>query len=374
LKIMRRLLVAGIAALAVVLGLCVSTGTAFAGPFGPHDPNGGNGNGGIATTDTTSTRSGNIVTCTGAVGTCTTTFNNGRTDTCTVPTGGTNCTETLGGNLGRNVGGLLGGVGDGVRGVLGGDNHVCPLNDNRCGPGPIRGGNGHGFGFPIGGFGGLPGLQGNLLNLSLLGLNDGGQVSVCTYPTWDSFNSFGNGRFGGRFGGVRGHFGGSLDRQRAAWEQLRAEAACNAAVVNGLNGLSLVDGSYLNFGGQFGTVNVCSFRDFNDFSGRFGGRFGSRFNTLRGRFGGNPLGAWSQLRNQASCGSTIVVVPSSTTVVQAAPTTVEAAPADPSTSGDAGAGNPQPLASSPLPAIAPTKPPNEGGVDLAYVLAHARVA
>jgi hypothetical protein len=236
-------------------------------------------------------------------------------------------------------------------------------------PGGPRGGNfGHGFGFPIGGYQGLPGLiNGNLLNLQLLGLNGVNNVSVCSYPTWDSFNTFG-GRFGGRWGGVRGHFGSN---PAAAWAQLRAEAACNAAVVNGLNGLTLVDGSYLNLGGEFGTVNVCSYSNFTDFGNRFGGRFGNRFGGVRGRFGGNPLGAWNQLRSQASCGTTVVVVPSSTTVVQAPTTTLEAAPADPSVtapSGDDGAGNPQPLASSPGALQAPSAAPSNGGDSPAFTL------
>jgi hypothetical protein len=364
LKIMKRLL-AGLAALAVVLGLCVlSTGTAFADP-GHH----GNGNGGITNgTGGTSVRSGNTITCTGTVGTaCNTILPNGHTDSCT-PTGTVDtCTDTLGGNLGRNVDGLLNGVGHGVGGLLGGRD-ACPLN-NRCGPIP-GGPRGGGFGFPIGGYQGLPGLlNGNLLNLSILGLSDGGTIPVCQYQSWNDFQTFGTGRFGGRFGGIRGHFGGNPN---AAWEQLRAEAACGAVPVSGAQGLVLVDGQYLNLGGEFGVQDVCSYNTFNDFSSRFGSRFGGRFNSLRGRFGGNPLSEWSQLRRQASCGNTVVVVPSSTTVVQAAPTTVEAAPADPGTTapaaGDDGASNPQPLASSPTPGPVPSGAVQTGGDSPAFTL------
>jgi hypothetical protein len=321
---MRRLLVAGIAALAVVLGLVVTTGVASAAPS-LLDCNG----------VLASAQCGNSVK-----------DNARRVDhDCAAGThwNGTACVANTPG------------TGD-PRG-----------HGNWPGNGGPRGGNyGHGFGFPIGGYQGLPGLlNGNLLNLQLLGLTGVGNVSVCSYPTWDSFNTYG-GRYGSRWGGVRGHFGGN---PAAAWAQLRAQAACNAAVVNGLSGLTLVDGSYLNLGGEFGTVNVCSFSTFNDFGSRFGGRFGNRFNGVRGRFGGNPLSAWNQLRNQASCGSTVVVIPSSTTVVQAPAATAEALPADPSTtapSADDGAS--KPLASSPVP----SGPVQTGGDSPAYVLAHAR--
>ncbi|MCW2767553.1 MAG: hypothetical protein JWO11_3512 [Nocardioides sp.] len=321
---MRRLLVAGIAALAVVLGLVVSTGVASAAPS--------------ALPCARDAASAQPAGCGGEHR----------------PTGpGLNVGLDANLNLGTTV-------------------VPCPAHEHRVPggacvpdgvgfpghPGGPRGGHFPGYGLPIGGYQGLP----VLVNGNIIVLDGGLQANVCSYSTWDGFN----GRFGSHLGGLRGRFGHS---PAAAWAQLRAQAACNAAVVNGLSGLTLVDGSYLNLGGEFGTVNVCSFSTFNDFGNRFGGRFGNRFNGVRGRFGGNPLGAWNQLRNQASCGNTVVVVPSSTTVVQAPAATAEALPADPSTtapSADDGAS--KPLTSSPVP----SGPVQTGGDSAAYVLAHAR--
>lgn len=329
---MRRLLVAGFAALAVVLGLVVSTGVASAAPSVLKE--------------------------------------------CAKDSAAFDAALCAKVNLDLRLGGGADKIGAAKERGFAAPNcgpFEHPVGDRCVGnvhpiPGGPRGGNyGHGFGFPIGGYQGLPGLlNGNLLNLQLLGLTGVANISVCSYPTWDSFNTFG-GRYGSRFNGVRGHFGRN---PIGAWEQLRAQASCGAVPVNGLNGLVLVDGSYLNLGGEFGTINVCSYPSWNDFGSRFGGRFGSRFNGLRGRFGGNPLGAWNQLRNQASCGTTVVVVPSSTTVVQAPAATAEALPADPSTtapSADDGAS--KPLNSAlPAPAVAPSN----GGDSPAFVLAHAR--
>lgn len=76
--------------------------------------------------------------------------------------------------------------------------------------------------------GGLSLVNGNLLNLSLLGLSDGGTVNVCDYPDWNVFdNRFGS-RFGGRWGGVRSHFGGNAFGE---FRELRRQARCTVAVM-----------------------------------------------------------------------------------------------------------------------------------------------
>lgn len=295
---MRRLLVAGLAALAVVLGLVVTTGTAFA---------------------VTCDRGQHL----NAAGAC-------------VDIG-----------VGIGIGGREHGRG----------NVICPLT-NRCDPGgPIRGGGLGGSwhpGLPWGG----PALYGHQLWVQAnLGLD------ICGFG--DSYDTFVN-----RNLRYRSDIDRLLDRGR--WQSLYS-SDCNSGLAVLPGGLNLVNGDLLNLDllglNGAGTVNVCSYPDWNTFDSRLGGRFGNRFGVVRNRFGGNAFNEFRQLRVNAHC--TTVVMPSSTTIVQnAAPTTVEAAPADPST-GDEAASNPPaaaPLAAGPVPSGAV----QTGGDSPAWVLAHAR--
>jgi hypothetical protein len=315
---MRRLLVAGIAALAVVLGLVVSTGSAFAA-----DPAPCNGPGGLVT----------------------------------------GCTPGAGALKLHPSGGAYAGVPG--AGLL----PPCTVNLlSNCRPGgdhhqggnfPHNGNNGHWFpggNLPWGG----PTLYGHQLWLNAqLGLD------ICGYG--NSYDTFLNRNLSHR---------SDIDRYlgRNRWQSLYT-SDCNSSLAVLPGGLSLVNGNLLNLdllGLQgAGTVNVCDYPNWTTFDSRLGGRWGGRWGSVRNHFGGNAFNEFRQLRVNARC--TTIVMPSSTVVLPQATTTATASAPDPSDN-DAASATPAPLASGPLPAIAPTKPPNEGGFDLAYVLAHARVA
>jgi hypothetical protein len=290
---MRRLLVAGIAALAVVLGLVVSTGVASAAPSAGWTH---------CVPNTTSTPP---VTC-----------------PTHVPHPGNGDHHWPGGGVGNNGG------------------HWIP------------GGN-----LPWGG----PTLYGHQLWLNAqLGLD------ICGYG--NSYDTFLNRNLSHR---------SDIDRflGRGRWQSLYT-SDCNSSLAVVPNGLSLINGNLINLsllGLQgAGTVDVCDYPSYDVFNSRFGSRFGNRWDNVRNRFGSNGFNVYRQLRVNAHC--TTIVMPSSTTIVQQPQQTLQAeAPvADPS--GNDAASAPAPLASGPLPAIAPAKAPNEGGFDLAYLLAHARVA
>jgi hypothetical protein len=76
--------------------------------------------------------------------------------------------------------------------------------------------------------GGLNLVNGNLLNLSLLGLNGAGTVNVCDYPSYDVFNSRLGGRFGNRWDTVRNRFG---SRGFDVYRQLRVNARCTTVMI-----------------------------------------------------------------------------------------------------------------------------------------------
>jgi hypothetical protein len=312
---MRRLLVAGIAALAVVLGLCTFTsGSAFAqGPFpGPG----------------------------------------GCTDK-------PSCAHTHPDGIGLNLG---------VDARLGASAAAttvpCPAHEHRngagnCVPDGDRGG------FPGGPRGWHPGAPwgGPTLYGHQLWLNANLGLDICGYG--NSYDTFLNRNLSHR---------SDIDRYlgRGRWQSLYT-SDCNSNIAILPGGLTLVNGSYLNLdllglqGG--GLQSVCSYPDWNTFDNRLGSRFGGRWGNVRNRFGGNAFNEFRQLRVNAHC--TTIVMPSSTTIVQSSPTTVEAAPADPAPaatapSGDDGAS--KPLASSPVP----SGPVQTGGDSAAYVLAHAR--
>lgn len=349
---MRRLLVAGIAALAVVLGLVVSTGVASAAPSalpcapdaagvrpvgcdGEHLPSGPglnvdlnvgiSGTHGCVLPLVFDPRSHSCVTP-----------GSGAPQVCTPPlvldTITNTCVTPRAGGHGGNGGGW------GSNGDWGNHGHWIP------------GGN-----LPWGG----PTLYGHQLWLNAqLGLD------ICGYG--NSYDTFLNRNLSHR---------SDIDRflGRGRWQSLYT-SDCNSSIAVIPGGLTLINGSYLNLdllglqGG--GLQSVCSYPDWNTFDNRLGSRFGGRWGNVRNRFGGNAFNEFRQLRVNARC--TTIVMPSSTTIVQAPNTTVEAAPADPS--GSEAAATPAPLASGSLPAIAPAKAPNWGGFDIAYVLAHARVA
>lgn len=338
---MRRLLVAGIAALAVVLGLVVSTGVASAAPA-----QGLLGCTNVLSSDVTCDRS-NSTGLRHSVPTCTLPqVYDPRSHSCVTPGTGTPtcvlpqildtianiCVTPRAGGHGGNGGGW------GNNGDWGNHGHWIP------------GGN-----LPWGG----PTLYGHQLWLNAqLGLD------ICGYG--NSYDTFLNRNLSHR---------SDIDRYlgRGRWQSLyTSDCNSNIAVIPG--GLTLINGSYLNLdllglqGG--GLQSVCSYPDWNTFDNRLGSRFGGRWGNVRNRFGGNAFNEFRQLRVNARC--TTIVMPSSTTIVQAPNTTVEAAPADPSTSGNDGAS--KPLASAPLNSAlpAPSVAPSNGGVETAFVLAHAR--
>lgn len=334
---MRRLLVAGLAALAVVLGLTLSVGTAFAAapapslldcvqPLSPH-----------ANCDN-SARDNNLRgshTCVSPQ------VFDPRTHRCETPGSGTapTCTPPQ--------------VLDTVLNIC-----VDPRAGGHTG-GPWGGG------YPGGGYGGNwhPGLpwSGPSLYGHQLWVEANLGLDICGYG--NSYDTFLN-----RNLRYRSSIDRLLDRNR--WQSLYS-SDCNSGLAVLPGGLTLVNGNLINLdllglqGG--GLQSVCSYADYNVFSDHFRGRFGNRFDSVRNRFGSNGFNVYRQLQNNARC--TTIVMPSSTTIVQAPNTTVEAAPApavsDPGT-GDLGAS--KPLAAGPVPSGAV----QTGGDSAAFVLAHNR--
>jgi hypothetical protein len=87
---------------------------------------------------------------------------------------------------------------------------------------------------------GLPTLTlGNQLDLNtyVAGL---GQVNVCTFPTFDTFQNQWSSRFGGRWDSFRGRFGHDLGTWRSSWTQLRQRASCSGTVVLNNNSQTIV--------------------------------------------------------------------------------------------------------------------------------------
>lgn len=82
---------------------------------------------------------------------------------------------------------------------------------------------------PVNGFPTL--INGSLLNLDAYGLGGAQPVNVCSYPTWDAFSNQWAPRFGGRFVGFRGRFGGNVGAWRSGWVRLRQQAACSNTVI-----------------------------------------------------------------------------------------------------------------------------------------------
>lgn len=159
---------------------------------------------------------------------------------------------------------------------------------------------------------------------------------------------------------------------RARWQSLYTSDCANSIAVVP-NGLSLVNGQFLNLdllglqGG--GLQSVCAFPSYDVFNSRLGGRFGSRWNSVRGHFGANGFNEFRELRRQAQC--TIVTVPSSTTIVQQPAQTLEAAPSTdpaPAVAPSADDGASKPMASGPVPSGAV----QTGGDSIGFVLAHNR--
>ncbi len=334
---MRRLLVAGFAALAVVLGLVVTTGVASAAA--PSAPS--------------------VLDCVNALGNlnCDRTTNNDfrhGTTTCTPP-------QVFDPRVHHCVTPGTGTPTCALPQVLDPIANICvdPRAGGHYPPGGWGGGVGGGHWIPGGNIPwGGPTLFGHQLWVEAnLGLD------ICGYG--NSYDTFLN-----RNLRYRSQIDRLLDRNR--WQSLYS-SDCNSGLAVLPNGLTLVNGNLLNLDllglNGAGTVNVCDYPDYNVFDNRFGSRFGSRWGTVRNRFGGNAFNEFRQLRVNARC--TTVVIPSSTTIVQAPNTTYNAAPADPS--GNDAASNPPatapaPLASGPVPSGAV----QTGGDSAAFVLAHNR--
>lgn len=346
---MRRLLVAGLAALAVVLGLVISMGVASAAV--PADGILGCTN--VLSKDVACDKSTNndlrrpAPTCTSPQ------VYDPRTHRCETPGTGTPpvCVSPQ--------------VLDTIRNICvdprpgHGNGNGWPGNGNHGNPG-FPGGYGGGWhpGLPWGG----PALYGHQVWVDAnLGLD------ICGYAAGD-YNGFISRNAAHRDAILRA-LGASPQQRWLALHQ--SDCRSNLAVIPG--GLTLVNGNLINLdllGLQgAGTANVCSYADYNVFSDHYRGRFGNRFDSVRGRFGNDGFNVYRQLRVNAHC--TTIVVPSSTTIVQDPGTTTYAAPAP---SGNDAASDPAPVASAPLPAIAPVKAPSTGGWDTASLLAHARVA
>lgn len=328
---MRRLLVAGFAALAVLLGLVVTTGMAFAADETP-DPN-------PPAAQVDAGVKADVKVGIGAE------LRRGDR-ACAVGThwNGTACVANP--------------VGD----------PTCTVDHNPRAPGcqdsgPIYGGPRSGHvggnwhpGLPWGG----PTMYGHQLWLNAnLGLD------ICGFG--NSYDMFLNRNTVHR---------GDIDRYlgRSRWQSLYTSDCGNSSITVLPNGLGLVNGNLLNLqllGLQgAGTVNVCDYPDYNLFNSHFGSRFGNRWDSVRNRFGTRGFDVYRQLRVNARC--TTVVMPSSTTIVQDPNTTYSASPTTDPSSGDAGVSD-APASSTPLPAIAPAKAPSAGGWDTASMLAHARV-
>jgi len=323
----RRLLVAGLAALAVTLGLVATTGVASADP-GDH----GRDRGAPCTTSTGVAGFLHLGVCV-AIGVGGSTGTGGGSRVPCVPL-------VAGHHL---------------------ENGVCVADHNGGGNGGPWGGPGGNHGNP-GGYGGgwhpgLPWGGSPTLYGHQLWLNANLGLDICGYG--NSYDLFLNRNLQHR---------SDIDRYlgRGRWQSLyTSDCNSNIAVIPG--GLTLVNGNLLNLQllglNGAGTVNVCDYPDYNVFNDRFGGRFGNRWDTVRNHFGSNGFNTFRQLRVNARC--TTIVMPSSTTIVQDPATTTYAAPAP---SGNDAASDP-----APLPAIAPVKAPSTGGWDSASLLAHARV-
>ncbi|MCW2904207.1 MAG: hypothetical protein JWO67_6472 [Streptosporangiaceae bacterium] len=326
---MRRLLVAGFAALAVVLGLSLSVGTAFAAVPVPSD-----------------------VACVP-----------NPTAVPPVVCPPDRDEHGHGGGYHGGVGidlGLGGRYGDG----LDGPQIMCPLGQHRWGPncvrdgGPIHGGYGGGYwhpGLPWGG----PALYGHQLWLA-----ENDSLDVCGFSTYDMLVQ----RDYGRRSTIDRLLGGDPRRGFYSLHQ-----QCIMQVASLPSNVVLINGDQLNlqelgFAG-IGDPTVCSYADWNVFSDRFARpRLGGRYGDLSRRFGGNPFNTYRQLRLNARCttasSTTVIVQPASTNALQAAPAPGYAADPAPSVTG----GNPAPMASSGAQATAPSGPTPSGGNDALFVL------
>lgn len=76
--------------------------------------------------------------------------------------------------------------------------------------------------------GGLTLVNGNLINLDLLGLQGGGLQSVCAYPDYNVFSDHFRGRFGNRWDSVRNRFGSNGFN---VYRQLQNNARCTTIVM-----------------------------------------------------------------------------------------------------------------------------------------------
>lgn len=337
-----------LAAVALALGMTVGVAEAAHGPHGgPHD-----GDGGISGTQPTgdaSSRSGRTVTCTnsGVVvlgsSTCQTSFDNGRSLTCTI-TAGDMCTDTLQGlgGVGRNGGGLGGAFG----------------GLDRRGPGGPR------WPYP-----GLPGgfpqaLNGNLLSLSALYPSLNANVNICLYPSFQQFDAFAGPHYGGGWTIARNQWF-HQDQATAEWLALQQIAGCGSGVVlpQGLSGFNgMLNGSYLNLS-QYGINgysqlnNMCTYNSWDTFANTVRPHLRGGWNGLQTKFG-RDRGMWmnnfNQLQMQMGCSSGGVVVAPISQPVYPAPVVNSAPVVDP-----APAASPTAEAAPP---VAPSPPTSNGTI------------
>lgn len=165
-------------------------------------------------------------------------------------------------------------------------------------------------GGPLGGgllrrrFPGLPGLYGgNLINLNLLGVENGGFADVCNFGGVPAFDTWGLHRFGGRWRASR------AARLRAEEFAAYQTEGCGSSVGYGWS--PYLNGGYLNMAGwgdPYGQFAVCPYTNWDSFSGFYRGRLGGRFNRFGGLFGHDPYRSFGALRG-AACGGGVVTEP-----------------------------------------------------------------
>src|ERR1700756_2228149 len=190
--------------------------------------------------------------------------------------------------------------------------------------GPLGGGLGLGLGV-------LPGGMLPLQQFSELGLNGnfgGGNLNVCTLPSWSVAAQFIEQQYGVQQSALDGVFGTGPDPQ-LVWAEIQAQAGCGSQLgfqqgFLGLNGMGLngltSGASYVVAGTQdvflqgqvldvrrmgldgFPAVNVCQFPTWDRFA-QFGAGIGGGglFGPLQRRFGPNPAVMWANLQRQAAC-------------------------------------------------------------------------
>lgn len=340
---MRRLLVAGIAALAVVLGLVVSTGVASAAP----------------------SRS---ISCVGADATSTscvpTTPNGHKLPACTIttPAAGAGCSDTLGGHLGVGLDVDLGGT-------VGGPQIDCTVGHHRVGNHCVP----DGVGFPHDGHGYPGNWGGPRIDGRYLWLDQNLSLDVCSDTTYGGWYN----RYSSHRDGFLRLLGGNPN---ARWMQLHSSSCGSGVSVSNDGQCVTYRQDALRYGNDLNTVrrdwsglrlrllsshhgwngsdlSLLSLGERNDWN-RLSGLDRQRFD--------NYNRVYSQLRTVCNDPNPQVVILQAPAPVTYAAPVADPAPAAVAPSASDGAS--KPLASSPVPSGSVST----GGDSPAYVLAHAR--